>query len=112
MEDRDPKQKALEKAIASLADPDTFKQLNEADRKVILDELTRRSEKEGGLMGKIFGTKRENASMYVALAICVLVVAIGVLVWMTSRDMQIWSMVIPVITAALGYIFGKGVSGE
>jgi len=99
-------------AIASLAEPENFKALDESDRRALLGELTGKSDKEGGLMGRIFGTKKENASMYVALTLCLVVAGIGVLVYVMSGDMQIWSIVFPVITASLGYIFGKGTGGE
>lgn len=46
----------------------------------------------------------------VAMVLCILVAIIGLIVWLGSGDMQIWSIVFPVITAALGYIFGKGAS--
>lgn len=73
-------------------------------QKIILEGLESRNQKEGGLMGKIFGTKKDLSAMFVALVICILLLIIGLIV---NTD-SIWDGIFPIFAATIGYIFGKG----
>lgn len=76
-------------------------------------ELSLRS-KDLGLIGNLFGSS-DNSSKNIAAIICLIllfaVIAMSCLVYCLDRDKDfistLWQIVMPVITLALGYIFGK-----
>lgn len=70
----------------------------------ILDGLENRSRKEGGIMGKIFGVKKDLSAIFVALVICILLLVIGL--WVNTDG--IWDGIFPIFATTIGYIFGKG----
>ncbi len=82
-----------------------FTKLSEKNQSLFLNQLNQAREKEAGLMGKFFGTKQENASIHIALTICVLLTIIGIICMFVGNNY--WNMIIPGIMTTVGYIFGK-----
>ena len=95
-----------EDGLSALARPEVFTGLSESNQKQIIEGLSRRDEKNGGIMGKIFGTNKDNAAMNIALVVCVLLIIVG-LICMLSGNEQ-WDIVITGIMTTVGYIFGRG----
>lgn len=68
---------------------------------------------KAGKFGELLGTNIKNESIHIALIICVILLffclADLILSFWTQRtiNMDLWNLVIPVITLSLGYIFGK-----
>lgn len=68
---------------------------------------------KAGKFGELLGTNIKNESIHIALIICVILLffclADLILSFLTQRtiNMELWNLVIPVITLSLGYIFGK-----
>ena len=93
--------------ICNVAQSEEFVSLNPKIQEKVIDSLTRNDStgQEGGFMGKFLGTKKENAAMNIALIICFLLVIIGAISQFGEKDY--WEVIIPAITTALGYIFGK-----
>jgi len=93
--------------ICNVAQSEEFVNLNPKIQEKVIDSLTRNDStgQEGGFMGKFLGTKKENAAMNIALIICAILVIIGVISQVGGKDY--WEVIIPAVTTALGYIFGK-----
>jgi len=95
-----------EMAIASIALDEGFKQLSKSNQEVILNGFSDDKAKDGGFMGKLFGVKKDNASMNIAFCICILLTIIGAFCSWAGKDY--WNVIIPAITTGMGYMFGKG----
>lgn len=90
--------------ITNIISTDQFSSLSSDIQQSVLNSIDNRSSKEGGLMGKLFGTKKELASMNIALIICILLFMSGFII----KDPQYWDKIIPIVAATIGYIFGRG----
>ena len=57
-----------EETIVTLIRTEGFNQLSDENKQMIITTLqdSKDKEKEGGFMGKMFGTRKENASMHIA----------------------------------------------
>lgn len=70
---------------------------------------------ETGFLGKLFGNKSENVSLYIAFVICMALILVGFLyicfdpAYKQNTNLEFWQIIGPIITGALGYIFGAGV---
>lgn len=95
-----------ENGLSNLAQPGVFKNLSEENQKRIIEALKHQEEKGGGVLGKFFGNKKENAAMNIAFMICVLLVAIGLI--LTALGQNFWNIIFTAITTTVGYIFGRG----
>lgn len=95
-----------EMAIASIARDEGFRKLSELNQELILNGMSGNKTKDGGIMGKFFGVKKDNASMNIAFCICVLLAIIGGFCSLAGKDY--WNVIIPAITTGMGYMFGKG----
>ena len=75
-----------------------------------------REKRKAGKLGEFFGADTENASIHVALVICIVLILLCVMdlihsFWVEGTlTSEVWEMIFPVITLSLGYIFGKGES--
>lgn len=93
----------------------SFDQLNDAQKTIVLTGNNARSkkEKDSGFMGKFLGANPKNASIHIALIICVILLVFCLVDLLQSYrpqsaiSSQVWDYVFPVITLSLGYIFGK-----
>lgn len=90
-------------SIVSIISSDKFEKYPVETQKDILNKIQNNNFKDGGLMGKNFGNNKDISSMYVAFAICILLAIIGFMI----NTEQIWSTIIPIISTAIGYIFGR-----
>lgn len=87
-------------------------------QKSILDSLEKANQRDGGVLGKFFGNKKEIASMNIAAVICILLILICGLDVVHSiladkeLHMDLISTIIPVVSLSLGFIFGKGGKNE
>ena len=96
----------------------SFNKLNDEQKNYLIsgyNEVQSRA-KDGGKLGEILGTNVKNSSIHIAFIICcVLLIFCGVDLVHSFFDentltSEIWNLVFPVVTLALGYIFGKGES--
>lgn len=90
--------------ITSVISSEKFGEYDAELQKEILKKMDESQKRDGGIMGKIFGNKKELTSMNIALTLCAFLLLAAVLV----KSEQLWNGVLPVVGAALGYIFGKG----
>lgn len=73
-----------------------------------------KTKREGGKFGEWIGTNTKNASIHSALIICIILLTFCGLDLIKSFwpkqgiNSEVWNLIFPVITLALGYIFGKG----
>ena len=73
-----------------------------------------KNKREAGKIGEFLGTNTKNASIHSALIICIIMLLFCGLDLINSFctkkniDSEVWNLVFPVLTLALGYIFGKG----
>ena len=80
--------------------------------KPVLDELALKAKQmdlQSGLLGKLFGSDK-NAPMNIAglIALILLLTAVAVMFIRTSLEaVEVWKMVIPLLSVIMGYIFEK-----
>lgn len=104
--------------ITSVISSDKFGEYSPEMQQAILDKLEKMGQNDGGLMGKLFGNKKELASMNIAVFICsilLLICAIDVIhsIWINGEiHMNLITTMIPVVSLALGFVFGKGESNK
>lgn len=100
--------------ITAIISLDTFVSLDPNLQNKIIDTVHNDKDKDGGILGKLLGAKRENASIHIGFIICVLFTIILVLELIHSYciegdiNMDFINVIVPVITLSIGYIFGKG----
>lgn len=93
-------------SISSLFKTGEFGKLSEENKKIALDKLIDTKNGDGGLLGRLFGNKKENQAMNIAFAICVLLVVVGLI--LTVLGQNFWNIIITGIMTTVGYIFGRG----
>lgn len=91
-------------AIVNIISTDQFTNLSSEIQQSVINSINNDKSKEGGLMGKLFGTKKELASMNIAVIICIILFISGFFI----DDLQYWDKIIPIVAATIGYIFGRG----
>ena len=80
----------------------------------VKDAHDKKGERETGRLGKLFGTKAENISLYIAFLICMCLILVGLvyicipLPYKVNSNLEFWQIISPIITGTLGYIFGTG----
>ena len=85
-----------------------FSNLNDDLQNTLVTQYV--EQKKKGLLDNFFGLKPE---IYMAFIICVLIIIIAcILSFMEYKitktfSYEIWKQIVPIITLALGYIFGK-----
>lgn len=94
--------------IVNIISTDQFSSLSTDIQQSVLNSINNDKSKEGGWMGKLFGTKKELASMNIAVMICIIVFIAGFFI----NDTQYWDKIIPIVAATIGYIFGRGGKNE
>lgn len=94
----------------------SFNKLNDELKTIVLNgnNNSRIQDKEAGIFGKFLGSNTKNASIHVALILCIILLTICIFdmshSFFTGKSItsDIWNLVFPIITLSLGYIFGKG----
>lgn len=94
--------------ITNIISIDNFSTLSTDIQKSVLNSIDSDRSKEGGWMGKLFGTKKELASMNIAVVICIILFISGFFI----NDPQYWDKVITLVAATIGYIFGRSGKSE
>ena len=92
--------------------------LNEEQWNIVLEASNdaERQKREGGKIGQWLGTNTKNASIHIAMIVSMALLIICVIDLVHSFfpeqaiSSKVWDLAFPVITLALGYIFGKGES--
>lgn len=90
--------------IVNVISTEQFSGLSTDIQQSVLNSINNDKSKEGGWMGKLFGTKKELASMNIAVVICLILFITGCII----NDSQYWDKIIPIVAATIGYIFGRG----
>lgn len=93
-----------------------FNELKDDQRNIVLsgNNDVQNKSKDGGVLGKWLGTNPRNASIHIALILCIILLLFCGLDLIHSFgkgntiNSEIWNSVMPIITLALGYVFGKG----
>lgn len=62
--------------------------------------------KNGGWFGNIFGHAESNAALHISFVLCFVLLLCAMICQCTGEP--IWEYVIPLISATIGYMFGKG----
>lgn len=93
-----------------------FSELNDDLKNKTLDSYFEQHESENekstGILGKLFGNKSENICLYIAFIICVSLILVGLIYillppkYKQNNDIEFWQIIGPIITGALGFIFG------
>lgn len=106
-----------EDGFSNFISSDGFGKLNdELKVKAIVEfsnQANKHNESNTGWIGKILGIKTENIGLYISFAILVLLIAVGTIyifidpTYKINTNAEFWQLILPVITATLGYIFGK-----
>lgn len=94
--------------ITNIISTDNFSTLSTDIQKSVLNSIDSDKSKEGGWMGKIFGTKKELASMNIAVIICLILFISGFFI----NESQYWDKAITLVAATIGYIFGRSEKSE
>ena len=100
--------------ISTIINTDTFINLDSNLQNKIIDTVYTSKDKDGGVMGKLLGTKPTNSSIHIGFILSVLLILILIVDFVHSYivnesiNMDLVNIIIPVITLYLGYILGKG----
>ena len=92
--------------INAIISNDKFTDLSNDIQNELLREIVR-EQKGGGIVGKIFGNDKELIPLYFAFVICLTLIIIGFFIWQKSGEIQIWTVILPVVTSVIGFMFGK-----
>lgn len=102
-----------DEVLTSLANPEVLNQLSESNQKVLIEGIEKSKDKDGGLMGKLFGNRKENAAMNIAFWLCIILLLFCFLDIMRmiltggNAYSDLVKNVIPIISLTIGYILGK-----
>lgn len=93
-----------------------FASLDDNLKNMVLDSfenlLMSEEKKNFGLMGKLFGNYSKNITLYITFIILVLLIVAGLMhillppEYTQTTNLEFWKIIGPIITCALGYIFG------
>ena len=115
MNDRINKSDLTKNSINGISEK-SFNKLDAEQKTIVLtgNNETQNRSKNGGWFGKVFGINTRNSSIHIAFIICcVLLLFCGIdlihsFLGDNTLTPEVWNLVFPIITLALGYIFGKG----
>lgn len=105
-------------SVVELISTENFANYPQEVQNRILDSIENGRQRDGGFVGKFFGTKKEITSMNIAAVICILLILIcgmdiGYCIFAKAElHMELISTIIPVVSLALGFIFGRGGKAE
>lgn len=104
--------------LRDLLKSDEFSSLDNDLKDIILktfEDTTGKSKQDLGTMGKLFGKQPENIALYISFIVTVLLIVVGLvyillpLEYKETTNLEFWQVIGPIITGALGYIFGANV---
>lgn len=102
--------------ILTIINEPSFSGLPKEHKKIILSSIGSNHKK--GALDKMFGDNSERIPTYITFIMCMALIIIATIFSLISYftgqsvDLGLWSSIIPVITLALGYMFGKNVKRE
>lgn len=95
-----------------------FNSLNDDLKKTVFENLENILENETkkgtGIMEKFFGNHSKNIPLYIALIIVISLIIVGIIdifispEYKGTTNLEFWQTIGPIISGALGYIFGSG----
>ncbi len=103
-----------DESLTDILNSEKFTNLSEASQELIINTYNNKQEKSGGLIGKLLGTNTKNITVHMAFILCCIMLAfcgidlIHSVLAGEGIQKEMWNFIIPVITSALGYVFGKG----
>lgn len=71
------------------------------------------TKKDNGIMGKLFGNRAKNTSLYIAFLVATLLITVGLIYiflppqYKGTTNLEFWQIIGPIISGTLGYIFGS-----
>lgn len=102
--------------IRKLLKSTEFASVDDNLKDMILDSLKNNHANEGkknfGLIERLFGNHSKNITLYITFIILVLLIMVGLiyiflsLKYTQTTGLEFWQIIGPIITCALGYIFG------
>ena len=99
--------------LTALLESDCFLKLDPVVQQQILDTLSKESDNPCGLMGKLLGSKPANLAIHVVLILCLALLLVILVDNLhayragNAINMELVTVIIPVISLAIGYIFGR-----
>ena len=96
--------------MAESPEPPPIVPAEDVSRRYALEE--RRMSLDAGWLGKIFGSAASAPTNIAGFVVCLLVVIICVVGFLKMPTAEFVERVIPIITLALGYLFGKNTRAE
>ncbi len=107
--------KINDEPISQIIESPVFLQLNDDIKNVAIKTAydDRQSDRESGFLGKLFGNNTKRISLFIAWIICMSLLLIGFVYillppcYKVIDNLEFWKLIAPIITATLGFIFGK-----
>ena len=106
-----------EMAISKIMEKEVFNELNDELKGKVIDIYKhyqkQKNESIGGKLSKLLGSNTNNISLYISFTLCFLLIIVGIIYfWIPKNErekniLEFWNLIIPIITATLGYIFGR-----
>ncbi len=89
--------------LTELIASEAFCNLSVEDKHTVIDKVS----KSSGIFERLWGADKEIVSLSMAFLICLTLIVVGAIVWIISREMQIWTILSSGITTIIGFICGK-----
>ena len=104
----------VQESLSGILASEGFGKLNDNLKGHAINSLQHMQEEENatGKFGKLFGTKTENTSLYIAFTISAALIIVGLIYILLPQcykgdsNLEFWKVIGPIITGALGFIFG------
>lgn len=95
---------------------ESFTSLNDEQKNIVLNgnNLIHEKEKDSGSIGKLLGANPKNAAIHFAFIVCAIILVFCFIDLIQSFcperkiTSEVWDALVPIITLALGYVFGRG----
>ena len=100
--------------IASLISSECFLRLDPAIQKQVIEAVSRSKDKPGGFLGRLLGCRSVNLAIHTVLILCLALIALVVVDNLhayrvgSEINMELIGVIIPVVSLAIGYVFGRG----
>lgn len=102
-------------SISQVMASSAFLELNDDLKNVAIKTAydDRQNDRENGILGRLFGGNTKRVSLFIAWTICTMLLVIGLVYillppcYKEIDNLEFWKLIAPIITATLGFIFGK-----
>lgn len=101
-------------SLAELVSSEGFLRLDPDVQKRIIDTVSQSKDRPGGFLGRLLGSRSANLAIQTVLILCLALLLVVIVdnlhAYRVGGDinMELINIVIPVISLAIGYIFGRG----